>query len=113
MQTDPIGHASAIALWMAATDIDAEAKKVVRPWQTGRTGRTHRRKWTAEEDDTIRQLMQKSSAPVQWSMMAAQMNGLTGKQCRERWHNQLDPEVSKQAWSTEEDHTLIEKQVRA
>jgi hypothetical protein len=30
----------------------------------------------------------------------------TGKQCRERWHNQLDPDISKAPWSEEEEKIL-------
>jgi hypothetical protein len=29
--------------------------------------------------------------------------GRTGKQCRERWHNQLDPGIKKEGWTDEED----------
>ena len=32
----------------------------------------------------------------------------TGKQCRERWHNHLSPEVTKDQWTTAEDHLLAE-----
>ena len=31
----------------------------------------------------------------------------TGKQCRERWHNQLDPNIKKDGWSEEEDLILL------
>lgn len=31
----------------------------------------------------------------------------TGKQCRERWYNHLDPKVNKEAWSYEEEATLF------
>ena len=34
--------------------------------------------------------------------------GRTGKQCRERWHNQLDPKIKKEGWSEEEDRILWE-----
>ena len=32
----------------------------------------------------------------------------TGKQCRERWHNQLDPNIKKEGWSEEEDRVLLQ-----
>jgi hypothetical protein len=32
----------------------------------------------------------------------------TGKQCRERWHNQLDPNIKKEGWSEEEDRILLQ-----
>ena len=31
-----------------------------------------------------------------------------GKQCRERWHNQLDPKVRKSAWNKDEEYIFIE-----
>tara|TARA_B110001452_G_scaffold47011_1_gene35942 strand:- start:718 stop:1404 length:687 start_codon:yes stop_codon:yes gene_type:complete len=34
--------------------------------------------------------------------------GRTGKQCRERWHNHLSPEVNKTEWTPAEDHLLAE-----
>ena len=34
------------------------------------------------------------------------MPGRNGKQCRERWHNQLDPSIKKEPWTEEEELTL-------
>jgi myb proto-oncogene protein len=34
--------------------------------------------------------------------------GRTGKQCRERWHNQLNPTIKNTEWTLEEEKTLIE-----
>uniref|UniRef100_A0A8C2WA79 Uncharacterized protein n=1 Tax=Cyclopterus lumpus TaxID=8103 RepID=A0A8C2WA79_CYCLU len=38
-----------------------------------------------------------------WSLIARQLKGRMGKQCRERWHNQLDPLLKKSSWTNEED----------
>ena len=46
-----------------------------------------------------------------WAEIAKYLPGRNGKQCRERWHNQLDPAIRKDAWTAEEDATLIAKQV--
>ena len=35
------------------------------------------------------------------------MPGRTGKMCRERWHNQLNPLLKKIGWTTEEDWVLL------
>ncbi|RHN79489.1 putative transcription factor MYB-HB-like family [Medicago truncatula] len=43
-----------------------------------------------------------------WSQVAKFMNGRSGKQCRERWHNHLRPDIKKESWSEEEDKILIE-----
>ena len=41
-----------------------------------------------------------------WGLIGSKLNGRTGKQCRERWHNQLSPQVDKRAWSAEEDSII-------
>ena len=41
-------------------------------------------------------------------MLAAQGKTRSGKQCRERWHNQLDPSIKKEQWSEEEDRVLLD-----
>jgi hypothetical protein len=61
--------------------------------------------WTAEEDQIVADLVNENGP--KWSMIAAKLQGRTGKQCRERWHNQLDPSIKKEAWSEEEDMHLI------
>ncbi len=38
-----------------------------------------------------------------WSLVGTHLDGRTGKQCRERWHNHLNPNIKKDAWSVEED----------
>ena len=34
--------------------------------------------------------------------------GRSGKQCRERWHNHLDPNINKEPWSEKEDKIIFE-----
>lgn len=41
-------------------------------------------------------------------MIAKHLNGRIGKQCRERWHNHLNPDINKAAWSEHEELTIIE-----
>lgn len=43
-----------------------------------------------------------------WSHIAKMLNGRIGKQCRERWHNHLRPNIKKDTWSEEEDMVLIQ-----
>ena len=43
-----------------------------------------------------------------WTLVAQHLPGRTGKQCRERWHNHLDHDIRKDAWSTEEDCKLLQ-----
>lgn len=39
----------------------------------------------------------------QWAIVAKHLKGRVGKQCRERWHNHLNPDVKKSSWTKEED----------
>ncbi|GAB4856892.1 hypothetical protein Ancab_014810 [Ancistrocladus abbreviatus] len=61
--------------------------------------------WTKEEDDCIIQLVQKYGCK-KWSVIAKSLPGRIGKQCRERWHNHLDPAIKKGAWTEQEESLL-------
>ena len=65
-----------------------------------RTGR----KWTAEDDKKVAELVG-IHGTHKWSFIGS-LCGRNGKQCRERWHNQLDPSINKAAWSVEEERIL-------
>ena len=43
-----------------------------------------------------------------WAAIASNLPGRNGKQCRERWHNQLDPSIKRESWTDEEDRILME-----
>ena len=62
--------------------------------------------WTKEEDDILRQMVVENGAK-NWSAIAAALPGRIGKQCRERWHNHLDPHIRKEKWSQEEDRLIL------
>lgn len=42
-----------------------------------------------------------------WGVIGEHLNGRSGKQCRERWHNQLDPHIIKSPWTDDEEQALI------
>ncbi|KFK33687.1 hypothetical protein AALP_AA5G046700 [Arabis alpina] len=63
--------------------------------------------WTSEEDRLLVQLVE-SHGTKKWSQIAKMLEGRVGKQCRERWHNHLRPDIKKDVWSEEEDRILIE-----
>ncbi|XP_076909909.1 uncharacterized protein LOC143567347 [Bidens hawaiensis] len=42
-----------------------------------------------------------------WSSVAEKLPGRIAKQCRDRWQNHLRPDITKDAWSEEEDKLLI------
>ncbi|CAM8891988.1 unnamed protein product [Rhodiola kirilowii] len=63
--------------------------------------------WTQEEDDKIIELVARYG-PTKWSVIAKSLPGRIGKQCRERWHNHLNPYIKKDAWTQVEELALID-----
>lgn len=61
--------------------------------------------WTDEEDNLVKSLVDKYG-PQRWSFIAKYVPGRLGKQCRERWHNHLNPIILKSEWSFEEEWVL-------
>ena len=62
--------------------------------------------WTEEEDSKVIELVAKLGAK-HWSKIATHLPGRIGKQCRERWHNHLNPDICKEAWTFQEDKTIL------
>lgn len=63
--------------------------------------------WTKEEDEIVIKLVDKNGAR-NWSKIAESLPGRIGKQCRERWHNHLNPDIKKDRWTEEEDLAIME-----
>ncbi|POM72144.1 R2R3 Myb protein, partial [Phytophthora palmivora] len=82
---------------------DNNAKKTARR----KTDSNSKRPWTREENDKLMQLVKQYGAK-RWSLIAMHLPGRVGKQCRERWHNHLNPLVRKDAWTAEEDYVIFE-----
>lgn len=61
--------------------------------------------WTEEEDRMVLHLVDKNG-PQKWTLIAEHLPGRIGKQCRERWHNHLNPKIKKVGWSKEEEWIL-------
>lgn len=78
--------------------------------------------WTREvssrkEDDILYEyVLEKKNR--KWTKIANILNeafsgqAKTGKQCRERWHNHLDPGISKDLWTKEEKKQIFELQTK-
>ncbi|XP_056130897.1 v-myb avian myeloblastosis viral oncogene homolog-like 2b [Lampris incognitus] len=58
--------------------------------------------WTKEEDEKVIELVN-LYGNKQWAIVAKHLKGRLGKQCRERWHNHLNPDVKKSSWTADED----------
>lgn len=63
--------------------------------------------WTKEENDLLRRLV-KEYGPKRWREIAYSIPGRTGKQARERWMNQLCPDIKVDSkWTEDEDRMII------
>lgn len=67
--------------------------------------------WTQHEDETITRLVAELGAN-KWSLIAKQLPGRIGKQCRERWFNHLNPDIKKEPWTEQEEEILKEAHTR-
>jgi len=65
-----------------------------------------KRQWSPEEDKIVYDHVQQVGA-CQWSKAASALPGRVGKQCRERWHNHLNPNIRKGPWTPEEDQIIL------
>lgn len=64
------------------------------------------RKWRPQEDELLTALVREYGTK-HWGIICTKFEGRTGKQCRERWHNQLDPHIKKDAWTKDEEDLLL------
>ena len=72
----------------------------------------HKGPWSEEEDAIVKYMvMEHGVGVIKWSVIASQLQGRIGKQCRERWFNHLDPTIKKGEWSETEDNVVFEAQL--
>ena len=64
-----------------------------------------------QEDNLLIELVQKHGTRT-WSAIVAQMPGRTGKQCRERYRNQLDPHIRRGPWTEDENRAILLAQAK-
>jgi hypothetical protein len=67
----------------------------------------YRTRWTPEEDQQLRELVNQHG--TNWTVIADNMPGRTARQCRERWNLYLNPTLTNNPWTPEEDKLLLEK----
>ncbi|KAL1535557.1 transcription factor MYB25-like [Salvia divinorum] len=63
--------------------------------------------WSPQEDSILSGLVSKFGAR-NWSLIARGIPGRSGKSCRLRWCNQLDPAVKRKPFTDEEDRIILD-----
>ncbi|XP_077213503.1 uncharacterized protein LOC143848443 [Tasmannia lanceolata] len=62
--------------------------------------------WRPVEDTKLKELVA-LYGPQNWNLIAEKLEGRSGKSCRLRWFNQLDPRINRRAFSEEEEERLM------
>ena len=75
-------------------------------WRTVLNAENVKGPWCPNEDAQLMELVNQYGGK-HWAHIASMLPGRTGKQCRERWCNNLDPTLKKGAWTPDEDHTIL------
>uniref|UniRef100_A0A7S3NIV5 MYB transcription factor n=1 Tax=Aureoumbra lagunensis TaxID=44058 RepID=A0A7S3NIV5_9STRA len=82
---------------------------------SGAPGGSQRRAWSRKEDEAIQRLVEKHGTK-RWAVISQDLNKevpgslRTGKQCRTRWLNHLDPDIKREPWSEAEENIIYEAQ---
>ncbi|XP_073148309.1 transcription factor MYB105-like [Henckelia pumila] len=66
-------------------------------------GRGH---WRPAEDMKLKEVVA-LYGPQNWNLIAQKLEGRSGKSCRLRWFNQLDPRINRRAFTEEEEERLM------
>ena len=66
----------------------------------------HKMPWSQAEDDLLKKLIPQHGIKS-WSIVAQSFPDRTGKHCRERWYNHLNPDIKKGNWTTADDEIIM------
>lgn len=83
----------------SATQIAARWEKCINP-------KLHKGQFREEEDLAIIEFVENNGVHA-WPKITSVLPNRTPKQCRERWFNNLDPNVVKTPWTPEEDELIF------
>jgi hypothetical protein len=72
-------------------------------------GLPNKNPWSPEEDDLLGSLVARHGVKS-WTLVSQSFNKRTGKHCRERWFNHLNPEIKKGEWTAEDDFIITAMQ---
>lgn len=62
--------------------------------------------WTKEEEKKLVELVD-AHGEGRWKAVAEQLGNKTGKQCREKWKNQLRPSIRNDPWTDQEEEIFV------
>ncbi|KAG5240134.1 transcription factor CSA [Salix suchowensis] len=75
--------------------------------ESGQSKLCTRGHWRPAEDSKLKKLVA-LYGPQNWNLIAEKLEGRSGKSCRLRWFNQLDPRINRKAFTEEEEERLMQ-----
>ncbi|KAF0900100.1 hypothetical protein E2562_026833 [Oryza meyeriana var. granulata] len=106
----PCSSATHPAAWLlhvgAADQASSSSSSRRESSSSGQSRLAARGHWRPAEDAKLRELVA-LYGPQNWNLIAEKLDGRSGKSCRLRWFNQLDPRISKRPFSDEEEERLM------
>ncbi|EPY74004.1 hypothetical protein CB1_002337017 [Camelus ferus] len=75
------------------------------PQQKGLKKLWNRVKWTRDEDDKLKKLVEQHGTD-DWTLIASHLQNRSDFQCQHRWQKVLNPELIKGPWTKEEDQRI-------
>lgn len=85
-------------------------KECAQCWEKVANPKIKKGRWSEKEDDKLMKLLRKATkteGKIKWSVISKKMKTRSSKQCRERWINQLDPDLKRGEWREEEKQKLL------
>jgi hypothetical protein len=92
---------------IAAHMQDRNPTQVAARWEKCLNPNLIKGQFSRDEDETIMDFVKHHGVHA-WGKIRSVIPHRTPKQCRERWFNSLNPDVSKDPWTTEEDRIIFD-----
>jgi hypothetical protein len=92
-----------------ATNIDEFGRELLEGHATAGCSNSRSRSWLASEDELVRTLVAQFG-PRKWKLIASRLKTKSQKQVYARWRDYLQPGLTTQPWSKEEQVKLLELQ---
>ncbi|KAF8403469.1 hypothetical protein HHK36_011573 [Tetracentron sinense] len=87
-------------------DEEGESSEAEKEHEIGQSKLCSRGHWRPAEDAKLQELVS-YHGPQNWNLIAEKLEGRSGKSCRLRWFNQLDPRINRRTFSEEEEERLL------
>ncbi|CAN6715658.1 unnamed protein product [Malus baccata var. baccata] len=107
METEVADDPAAVDIEAGYGGVDSGEEAVAGGGSRRKSGRDNvKGPWSPEEDAVLTRLVSNFGAR-NWSLIARGIDGRSGKSCRLRWCNQLDPAVKRKPFTHEEDRMIV------